>query len=65
MNGEAKKLNWRQACAILGCGRNRFYDLIRQGHLPAYRFPGAKKGLWVYEKDCLALTKGIGVIHTP
>ncbi len=50
---EDKKLNWRQACELLGCGRNRFYALIREGYLPAYR-------LWVYEKDCMELTKRIG-----
>lgn len=57
MNNEDKKLNWRQACEILGCSRNRFYSLIKNGHLPAYRMPGSRKGVWVYEKDCAALIK--------
>ena len=59
MAEEEKRLNWRQACELLGCGRNRFYELIRKGHLPAYRMVGTKKGLWVYEKDCLTLAKGL------
>lgn len=57
---EDKKLNWREACELLGCGRNRFYALIREGYLPAYRLHGTRKGLWVYEKDCMELTKRIG-----
>lgn len=54
-----KKLNWREACALLGCGRNRFYAMIREGLLPAYRLRGKKNGLWVYEKDCIALKERI------
>lgn len=56
---ENRKLNWRQACALLGCGRNRFYALIREGYLPAWRLPGMKKGLWVYEDDCRKLAKRV------
>lgn len=56
---EDQKLNWQQACSIIGCGRNRFYRLIRNGVLPAYRIKGLKRGLWVYEKDCLALVEKI------
>lgn len=54
-----RKLNWRQACDVIGCSRNRFYNLVRNGFLPAYRLRGVKKGLWVYEKDCIALVEKI------
>lgn len=58
MNNTANKgrrLNWRQACEILGCGKTRFYALVRSGSLPAYRLEGSERGLWVYDLDCHAL----------
>lgn len=58
MNNTANKgrrLNWRQACEILDCGKNRFYALVRSGVLPAYKIQGFERGLWVYESDCRAL----------
>ncbi len=47
-----KKLNWREACAILGCKKSHFYNLINSGRIPAQRH-GSLRGVWVYEKDCL------------
>lgn len=44
-----RKLNWRQACVAMGCGKDKFYELIRVGRLPAYRV--GKRGLWVKEED--------------
>ncbi len=61
--GENKRLNWRQACEILGCGKNLFYRLIRSGRLPAYRTQGSERGLWVYESDCHSLVQRINVSH--
>ncbi|MGD9661647.1 MAG: hypothetical protein AB7U63_10270 [Porticoccaceae bacterium] len=58
MNNTANKgrrLNWRQACEILGCKKDRFYVLVRSGALPGYRVQGSARGLWVYENDCRAL----------
>lgn len=52
-----KKLNWLEACAILGCSRRQFYRLIEKGVLPAYRLDGCKRGLWVYEKDLRSVQK--------
>lgn len=48
------KLNWRQACQLLGCSRSHLYRLVNSGSLPAWR-PGGKRGMWVWEADCLAL----------
>lgn len=54
------RLNWRQACDILGCGKTRFYAMVRSGLLPAYNVLDGKRGLWVYETDCHSLVKRIG-----
>lgn len=47
-----QRLNWRQACEILGCSKCTFYRLIRSGILPAFRLARSSRGLWVYEDDC-------------
>ena len=49
---DRKKLNWRQACAILSYSRSHFYNLINSGKLPAIRM-GAVKGVRVFEDDCI------------
>lgn len=49
MKDKGKKLNWQQACEILGCGRTKFYDMVRSGIIPGYR--AGRKGIWVYEDD--------------
>lgn len=48
---EGKRLNWKQACEILGCSKSQFYRLINRGQLRGFRI--GKRNLWVYEKDCL------------
>ncbi|MDR2946709.1 MAG: excisionase family DNA-binding protein [Candidatus Adiutrix sp.] len=48
-----KRLNWKQACDILGCGKTKFYRLIRDKKLPAYR--AGMKGIWVKEDDVFRL----------
>lgn len=50
---EDRLLNWEQACALLGCKRSYFYNLINSGILPAVRV-GTIKGVRVYESACLA-----------
>lgn len=59
LKNKGRRLNWRQACEILGCGKTRFYALIRKGMLPAYRVTGGKRGLWVYESECQGLVRCI------
>jgi excisionase family DNA binding protein len=54
---ENRKLNHRQACAILGCKKSQFYRLIKKGELAAYRAGSGQRGMWVLEFDCLALVK--------
>ncbi|MFV0421619.1 DNA-binding protein [Oleidesulfovibrio sp.] len=56
---KGKRLNWRSACKILGCGKTKFYDMVNTGALPAYRCSAGKRGLWVWEADCYALIKPV------
>ena len=44
-----RKLNWKQACVMLGCGKTKFYELVSIGKLPATRV--GKRGLRVKESD--------------
>lgn len=48
-----ERLNWKQACGLLMCKKDKFYAMINQGKLTAYRV-GAK-GLWVSKVECLRL----------
>lgn len=52
-----KRLNWQQACKVLGCGKTQFYKLVNNGQLPAFRF--GRRGLWVREADCRKLLQPI------
>ena len=52
-----RKLNWRQACTTMGCGKDKFYELIRTGRLKAYRV--GERGLWVKEDDVQRLIEPI------
>lgn len=49
---KGKKLNWREACALLSCSRSHFYNLINSGKIPVIRV-GTVKGVRVFEEDCL------------
>lgn len=46
-----EKLNWKQACKVLGCSRSHLYNLINCGDLPAER-SGRVRGLTVRRADC-------------
>ena len=44
------RLNWRQACDFIGCGRAHFYRLLQAGEFPgAYRI-GKRRGIRVPRK---------------
>lgn len=49
---KGQMLGCREACALLGCKKSHFYNLVNSGVLPAFRI-GRRKGLRVYEVDCL------------
>lgn len=51
-NDSLKKLNWREACALLGCKKSHFYNLVNSGKIPAVR-TGEIKGVRVLESDCM------------
>lgn len=51
----SERLNWKQACTVLGCGKTKFYELIHSGALAAHRV--GKKGLWVSRAECEKLLK--------
>jgi excisionase family DNA binding protein len=49
--GKGRRLNWQQACELLGgCSRSHFYNLVNAGEIPAQRY-GKARGLWVWEED--------------
>lgn len=51
-----RKLTCHEACALLGCRKSHFYNLVKAGALPAHRH-GKLRGIWVYERDCKAYLK--------
>lgn len=61
---KGRKLDWREACALLGCKKSHFYNLVNSGILPAIRI-GRIKGLRVYEADCLAYVCQLEGNETP
>ena len=52
-----RKLNWRQACVAIGCGKTKFYELVRTGRLRAYRT--GDRGLWVTEEDVQSVIEAV------
>ena len=57
-----KKLNWREACALLGCKKSHFYNLVNSGKIPAIR-TGEIKGVRVLESDCMEYMRSQCVIN--
>lgn len=52
-----KRLNWRQACNLLGIGKTKFYELVESGSLPARRV--GKRGLYVMQSDVQRLIQPV------
>ena len=50
-------LDWREACALLGCSQSHFYNLVNAGWRPAVR-NGKMRGGRVRRKDCLRYLQG-------
>lgn len=65
MTGEKKRvrLNWKQACARLGCGRTKLYTLVETGDLPAYRV--GLRGMWFYEDEVTEAVIRLGMGPLP
>ncbi len=45
------RLNWRQACAVLGCKKTTLYKLVDTGHIKAYGV--GSRFRWYSKKECL------------
>ena len=45
------RMNWKQACRLLGCSKTHFYRLVNTGELPSERY-GKVKGVIVKKADC-------------
>lgn len=54
-----RRLTCPEACALLGCRKSHFYNLVKAGVLPAHRH-GKLRGIWVYERDCEEYLKTCG-----
>lgn len=46
------RLNWHQACIILGCSKSTFFRLVNKGEIPAYG--AAERGRFFLRTDCKA-----------
>lgn len=45
-----ERLNWKQACELLGCKKDTFYRLIREGTIQAYGV--GKRCRWFNRAEC-------------
>lgn len=52
----ADRLNWQQACEILGCSKTHLYRLVRAGKVPIYGI--GKRYRWFSRADCEKLLHG-------
>lgn len=50
------RLNWQQACEILGCSKTHLYRLVRAGKVPIYGI--GKRYRWFSRADCEKLLHG-------
>ena len=50
------RLNWQQACEILGCSKSLLYRLVKEGNIPMYCV--GKRFRWFSRADCEKLLHG-------
>lgn len=50
------RLNWQQACEILGCSKSLLYRLVKEGSIPMYGV--GKRFRWFSRTDCEKLLQG-------
>lgn len=55
-----ERLNWREACEVLGCSKSTLYRLVANGQLRA--FGVGSRGRWYSRRECeeLLSVKKIG-----
>ncbi len=46
------RLNWQQACTVLGCKKTTFFKLVDEGQIKAYGVGTRFK--WYSHEECLA-----------
>lgn len=56
MDTTTDRLNWRQACALLGCSKSTLYRLVSRGMLRACGV--CARNRWYSRRDCEALLAG-------
>ncbi len=49
------RLNWQQACEVLGCSKSMLYKLVESGNLKAYGV--GKRCRWYSRTECLDYLK--------
>ena len=49
------RLNWEQACEVLGCSKAHLYRLVRSGRLRTYG--AGKRNRWFLRRDCEILLR--------
>ncbi|HIW77690.1 MAG TPA: helix-turn-helix domain-containing protein [Candidatus Bilophila faecipullorum] len=52
----ADRLNWQQACDVLGCGKTHLYSLVRRGKLRMYGT--GRRYRWFSRMDLEEILKG-------
>lgn len=52
----ADRLNWQQACEVLGCSKSLIYRLVKEGNIPMYGV--GKLFRWFSRADCEKLLHG-------
>ena len=45
------RISWQQACVVLGCSKNTFYRLVKEGKIPAYGADGRCR--FYLKSDCV------------
>ena len=50
------RLNWQQACEILGCSKSLLYRLVKEVNIPMYGV--GKRFRWFSRADCEKLLHG-------
>lgn len=56
MDTTTDRLNWRQACALLGCSKSTLYRLVSRGMLRACGV--CARNRWYSRRDCEDLLAG-------
>lgn len=45
-----ERLNWREACEVLGCSRSTFFRMVAAGHIQAHGLCTTRR--WYLRSEC-------------